>query len=606
MADQHPAAKPLEVVTIAPPPVEQRVQRDAQFVGEGEKRTRYALPRELHSSSPVGYRTRISLTEAEARAAMPLLALEPATSFIPGEPLRERELFEESSLGVLVARQSTNYRGHRQVTVGPDDVPELCDLLQRLADREGEVVSGAGYAHVVFSRPYRTPFTLLLTFVGHKPVASLATVPLRAWRKRRHHTSDIPTIAYLTELHVGILVDTLERAVVVASEGKRRAQTFMRPFSGEAAQRNRSTITAIGRLCGLTPAQRASGWRVAAVALVGDVPEADRIELPDDVDAQLWRKIGANLLAFRSERIQPGVNAEPKAPPQYQTRQDMDVSEAFTYMVGRAGFNAFTRWTGLDRERAKELMLLERVDVLTPGGKERLRAIRKRLEAVTDRVVKDLPRWIELPTAKLLSRNAERGRKAFALAGQRIYLLGLSRGEVEAEGLDWEHAIRAVGAAACRAALYAEMMGATAIPEGCDLLAGICMMAGPVNQADVGKTFFDQPDLLEVPHPDRDPTSLLVWTLKAKTVADPVGNEEQLLNPSRKGALVDLRPGPHQAVFVRRRGGALEPLRSRNGKVNDERAFGDQGNYVRAPDGAPIPGNEGEAWPDEWADTPVW
>jgi hypothetical protein len=33
-----------------------------------------------------------------------------------------------------------------------------------------------------------------------------------------------------------------------------------------------------------------------------------------------------------------------------------------------------------------------------------------------------------------------------------------------------------------------------------------------------------------------------VWTVKAKTVADPIGNEEQLMNPAQKGALVDLRP----------------------------------------------------------------
>ena len=43
-------------------------------------------------------------------------------------------------------------------------------------------------------------------------------------------------------------------------------------------------------------------------------------------------------------------------------------------------------------------------------------------------------------------------------------------------------------------------------------------------------------DLLQSAYPDAAPTSLLVWTLKAKTVADPIGNEEQLMNPKRKGA----------------------------------------------------------------------
>ncbi|MEZ4467320.1 MAG: hypothetical protein R3F43_23460 [bacterium] len=96
-------------------------------------------------------------------------------------------------------------------------------------------------------------------------------------------------------------------------------------------------------------------------------------------------------------------------------------------------------------------------------------------------------------------------------------------------------------------------MGVTRdIPEGCDLLAGICLMAGPVNQNDIGKTYYGMPDLLAETWPTRQPTSLLVWTLKAKTVADPVGNEEQLLNEKRKGALVDLRPGPHDVIQIER------------------------------------------------------
>ena len=89
-----------------------------------------------------------------------------------------------------------------------------------------------------------------------------------------------------------------------------------------------------------------------------------------DIPPQTLRKFGANLMAFRSERIQPGVNAEEKAPPAYQSRQSMDVSEAFTVMAGRAAYNAFAHWTGVGRERAKDLLLLERIDVLTPGGKE--------------------------------------------------------------------------------------------------------------------------------------------------------------------------------------------------------------------------------------------
>jgi hypothetical protein len=148
-------------------------------------------------------------------------------------------------------------------------------------------------------------------------------------------------------------------------------------------------------------------------------------------------------------------------------------------------------------------------------------------------------------------------------------------------------------------------MGVTELPDDCDLLAGICLMAGPVNQNDIGKSFFGHRDLLCKAFPDREPTSLLVWTLKAKTVADPVGNEEQLLNKARKGALVDLRCGPHEAVTLRR-GGALEPQRLRDGRVNAERAFADQDNFVTAADGREIPGNRGSAWPQAWAGEVLW
>ena len=95
-------------------------------------------------------------------------------------------------------------------------------------------------------------------------------------------------------------------------------------------------------------------------------------------------------------------------------------------------------------------------------------------------------------------------------------------------------------------------------------------------------------------------TSLLVWTLKAKTVADPIGNEEQLMNPERKGALVDLRMGPHEAVRLLR-GGGLVPFRS---EASEERAFSDVDNFVRDPDGTAIPGNEGALWAQR--DAVIW
>ena len=130
-------------------------------------------------------------------------------------------------------------------------------------------------------------------------------------------------------------------------------------------------------------------------------------------------------------------------------------------------------------------------------------------------------------------------------------------------------------------------------------------MAGPVNQNDIGKQFFGYPDLLAKEWPDKDPTALLLWTLKAKTVADPIGNEEQLLSAKRKGALVDLRCGPHEIIQLSHEG-RLVPLRARQGQINQERAYGDQGNFVTAPSGDEIPGNPGKPWPAEWSQARVW
>lgn len=601
-SEQDAQQKRVNVVPIEPPPEEQRVSRPLRFADEDEKKTRYHMPRALESSSPVGYRERVSMSREEADQVVELLSLPRPTQFVdPDAAVTNQEIFEETALGVVTSRQSTNYRGHKQVTLGPDDSRKMNVLLHRLRNCEATPLDGAEYTHVVFSRPYRTPFTLLLTFVGHLPLISPLSVLKRALDKRFKHVDDIPTIGYLQELHIGILADAMERAAPIASAGKRKAQVFSAPFAGDNANQNKRVIRQIEKLAGLTMADRAKGWRVALVGQVGTVPDEER----PDIAADVYRKVGANLLACRSERIQPGVNAEESAPDAYQQRQDMDVPDELTVMAGRAAYNAFVHWADVDREHSKDLLLLERIDVLTPNGKERLREVRDSLGKVTDEVIEGIPTWADLMTGKALSRNAARGRKAFALAGQRIYVGGLDRSEIAAAGIDWDVAVRATGAAAARSAMVAELMGCFDIPQGCDLLAGICLMAGPVNQNDIGKEFFGHDDLLCGEFPDRDPTSLLVWTLKAKTVADPIGNEEQLLSANRKGALVDLRPGPHEVVAIKR-GSQVTPFRKRGDQTSRERAFHDVDNFVTSDDGQPIEGNRGEPWPRELASKPVF
>jgi hypothetical protein len=593
---------PVTLVPIAPPPADQQVQRNARWPEEGEKPNRYHLPKRLESGSPVGYRTRPSLSQDDATHAAKLLSLPRPTAYVSGAaPPSEQALFEETALGILSSRQSTNYRGFKQVTLGPVDAGKAAGLIDRLTRREGPALAHATHTHVVLGRPYETPFTQLLTFIGHKPVKSLLSVPHRAWRKWRHHDVDIPTIDYLVHLHIGILAEACERAAVLTSGGRRLANVFMAPFAGPAARgENRAVIAELEALAGLTEADRRAGWGVQLVAQVGEV--ADGVDIPDDV----CRRLGATMLSLRSERIQPGVNNEDKAPAAYQVRQDMNVPDDLVTMSGRAAYNAMQHWTGVDRPTAKSLLLLERVDVLTPGGKGRLRQIRGELGDISDDVIGAIPKWADLPTGRFLTRNAARGKKAFALAGQRIYIGGLDRREVESRGMTWEQGVRAAGAAAARSALTAELAGCIDLPDTCDLLAGVCLMAGPVNQNDIGKQFFGYADLLAGAHPGKDPTSLLVWTLKAKTVTDPIGNEEQLLNAARKGALVDLRAAPHEVAAIRTRDGSVVPMRKDGARTSTERAFGDLGNFVTDAGGKDIPGNRGERWNATGDGGPLW
>ena len=174
----------LEVCRIESPDPGKRARRTSREPAEGKKRDRYCLPRGLESGSPVGYRRRISLREDEIKVALGLLSLTPPTDFEASEPPTEAELFEECALGVLSARQSTNFRGQRQVTLGPGDMPALDGILREMSGLEQPVLDRATHAHVVLARPYRTPFTMLLTFVGHQRLRSLLSVPRRALDKR--------------------------------------------------------------------------------------------------------------------------------------------------------------------------------------------------------------------------------------------------------------------------------------------------------------------------------------------------------------------------------------------------------------------------------------
>ena len=200
---EYMQSKALEMHPVEPPPADQRCQREAVFAAEGERKTRYHLPSYLDSPSPVGFRHRLPLTQAETQDALKLLSLTRPERFVETEGVKEAELFEESALAILSSRQSTNFRGHKQVTFGPEDSSRLATLLRELGTQNASVLDNAAYTHVVFSRPYRTPFTMLLTLAAHKPLLNLLTVPIRIVRKRFQRIDDIPTIGYLQHLHIG-------------------------------------------------------------------------------------------------------------------------------------------------------------------------------------------------------------------------------------------------------------------------------------------------------------------------------------------------------------------------------------------------------------------
>ena len=88
---------------------------------------------------------------------------------------------------------------------------------------------------------------------------------------------------------------------MLASRGSRKAQIFVKPFAGGAREDNREALRALEKMAGVTSVDRAGGWRLSIVGQVGVVPEEESVSLTPETA----RKIGANLLAFRSERVQP-------------------------------------------------------------------------------------------------------------------------------------------------------------------------------------------------------------------------------------------------------------------------------------------------------------
>src|SRR5689334_18563759 len=124
----------------------------------------------------------------------------------------------------------------------------------------------------------------------------------------------------------------MDGAAAIASAGTRRAHDFLEPSE---QPEDAAALRQLAALVAPTSSEGAAGWRISLVAQVGAVPEEERVPM----ERTTARRLGAALLALRSERIQPGVNAEPSAPASYQARQPMDVPEELTVQAGRAAYN---------------------------------------------------------------------------------------------------------------------------------------------------------------------------------------------------------------------------------------------------------------------------
>ena len=188
--------------------------------------------------------------------------------------------------------------------------------------------------------------------------------------KKYRFVDDIPTIGYLQWLHLGILAESMERAAVIASSGQRRANVLMAPFCDDNAQsQNAQVIKDIEARIGLTSSDKAKGWQIRMITQVGCVKGTL------DISQELYQRSVQTCLRFAQSAFSQGSTK--------RTRPLLNITKGRTWMSASLSLRMpaaphttrFHRWTGIERKRCKALLLNERVDVLTDGGKERLREI---------------------------------------------------------------------------------------------------------------------------------------------------------------------------------------------------------------------------------------
>ena len=361
---------------------------------------------------------------------------------------------------------------------------------------------------------------------------------------------------------------------MVASIGKRAANVFMSPFSGPELRGANRVIRELEDLCGLSAEDRRRGWGLQLVAQVGQVADPFPIERP------LARKLGANLLSLRSERIQPGVNMEDKAPGEYRGRHV--VPDELAVM---AGARPSTLASGGGGARCGQVHDGDGAGRHAHGRRQGASAPDRELGDITDQLVDDLPR-ADLPTGRVLSKAPAAAGPSLWLDSASIRWTGSARCDAEGRGLG--RAVRAAGAAASRSALPASP-GLIDLPESTDLLTGCCLMAGPVNQNDIGEQYYGYPDLLAGHTPGATPCRC--WCGRSRPRPSPIQSATKSscsTLPAR--ALVDLRCGPHEAVWVVDNDGARRPMRKEGDRVSQERAFSDVGNLPERQTARPFQG----------------